>query len=273
MSQLRVLVFAPAVAAVLLLGLVPSAGATPPPDAFCVIVIEGLDDFRLVRVTVDEDTNLTQRQALWTTVDLDADGAITPEEAEAFRRGGVALWPRQEALGNRSLQLMLPDQVHPSGRPLYAATWRQVGHTFHHQNYTLPLVLTDALDLETQEVREFSFAPIENLGARILIGGSDLTGPPVRPSPPVAIEYVVVRAPAGWQITYLTGFGYDGYISRSVNAAEIDLPGFDTKRPFSIQFNRVEPASHESDGIPAPGPMALVGAIASALLLARRHSR
>jgi hypothetical protein len=228
-----------------LLALAPTALAAPaerPADAFCVILIEGLDDLRSVRVLVDEESTVEDRRRLWPEVDLDGDGNVTRAEKEAWMRGNLATYPRHEGLENRTVRLAA------DGSPaaaLHAATWRQVGHTFHKQDRHTPETVTRAEDLETQEVREYRFATPDQAQRVVLLGGqpwATTRTTTASTSPQVVIEYVVVRAPPGWLVESYAGYGYDGPVSRTVHAREVDIPAFDTKAAYTITFVRAAEA-------------------------------
>src|SRR5687768_16016417 len=87
-----------AAAALTLAVVATPAHAAPPADAFCVILIEGLDDFRSVRVLVDEETTVEERAALFPTLDRDGDGKVTRDEADYWRMQGTTTYPRFEGL-------------------------------------------------------------------------------------------------------------------------------------------------------------------------------
>src|SRR5687768_14116725 len=119
--------------ALLMVALVP-AQAAPPPDAFCVILFEGADGFAVLRVVVDLETTLEEREKLFGEVDLDADGVVTPAEQERFRQGTMRVWENSSSMGLKGLEMAAGDGVQQWGAAfLYAATWTQVGHTFHLQ--------------------------------------------------------------------------------------------------------------------------------------------
>lgn len=218
------------------------ASAAPPPDAFCVILIEGIDGFRGVRVLVDEETTMAERSQLFNATDTDGDGVLERDEADAFRRDRTVFWANQTELGLRGLELA--DEAGPVPA-LHATTWRQVGHTFHKQAHTQPESFSDPADFETQEVREVRFEPGPNATFVQVRGGRDLTQPttttssPPSTSPQVTIEYVVVRAPPGWTVQSIEGYSYDGPFTLGVGAAEVDVPAFDTKRPYVLNFQRL----------------------------------
>lgn len=261
--------------------------AAPPADAFCVILIEGVDGFRLVRVTVDEETNLTEREALFGELDLDADGRVTTVEGERFRRRSVEARSGPFTNSTHHLQLLVETgdgsggTVRSTHVALHHAVWRQVGHTFHKQDHTQPWPVEEPIDLETQEVREASFAP-GDAADRVVIDG----GEPIELPPNVAIEYVVVRAPPGWTVARVQGYTYEGWIDVAPNATEADIPSLDTKRPYTIAFERQGPAvetvtqtvaaTPAPDGgargasAPAPALAALALAAAAAVALRRR---
>ncbi|MEA3144571.1 MAG: hypothetical protein QOG31_1895 [Thermoplasmata archaeon] len=228
------------------------AAATPPAAAFCVIVIEGIDDFRIVRVAVDLTTNLTQRQALFAQLDTDKDGTVLPSEQEAFRAGTVQFWADPSRLAIRALGAEGGDLLGAwDALALHAVTWRKVGHTFHHQNYTQPTYVTQPVDLETQEIREVRFDQPRVPDTMVLRGGTDPTLPrPTQTSPSptqtATVEYVVVRAPPGWRIDRIDGATYTGRFSIAVGSPEVDVPAFDTKSPYAITFSRLPPAPSET---------------------------
>lgn len=234
------------------------AHAAPPADAFCVILVEGIDDFRIVRVTVDLETNLTQREALFEQVDTDGDGTVTPAEQETFQQGTVEVWENATRLGLRGLEMAAGDGAWQWNAPaLYATTWTQVGHTFHKQNHTQPSTVTEPADLETQEVREVRFTHQHTPMVVKVSGGTNLTDRPRSPtstglsssySQTAVIEYVVVRAAPGWLVDSVSGSGYEGEVWVPVNAPEVDLPAFDTKRPFWLDFYRQAAESPPNDG-------------------------
>jgi len=277
--------------------LLPGAAAEPPADAFCVITIQPLDDFRIVRVVVDQETNLTQREELFPVVDADGDGAIIPREKDQFRHATAQVHPDTTSLGVKDIRLdSLEAQSQPPIRALHAATWREVGHTFHQRNYTTPPIIMAPVDLETQEVREFRFAweqPAGTLDRVMLVGGNQSMPPMPRPTPTAqpVIEYVVIRAPQGWRVQEVSGSSYDGPFFQRHDAQVVDVPAFDTKLPYTILFQRAPdiPTVHTvtvtktvtkgspdpSTGNPpatSPGPApALVAALALAAASLRRR--
>lgn len=244
------------------------AQATPPADAFCVILIEGLDDFRTVRVLVDEETTIEERTALFPSVDVTGDGQITRDEGDAWRSGNTVTYSRGagvDAVEAVHLSVVEGDVTRDLG-PLYAAHWRQVGHTFHKQDHEQPWPVVEAADLETQEVRETRF-PTEEARVVYVLGGlprETATGSPTTTSGPTSsvssgtIEYVVVRAPAGWRVAHVEGYTYDGWMSQSYEGVqtEVDLPAFDTKSSYRIRFEAVEAlgTSSTTTGTPTTVP-------------------
>lgn len=296
-----------ALAALSLAVVAAPAHAAPPADAFCVILIEGLDDFRTVRVLVDEETTVEERAALFPEVDRDGDGQVTRDEADQWRFHGTTTYPRLEGLDEvRAVRASGTVDGETRGlAPLFAATWRQVGHTFHKQDHEQPWPVVEAADLETQEAREFRF-PADAATEIVLSGGlprstttsasttastsSSPTGP-TSTSNTVTIEYVVVRAPPGWRVAHVEGYTYDGMVSQSYDGvqSEVDLPAFDTKSSYQLRFEKVQSGAVTSsttsgtpttDG-PSDGgefsiPNVAVGALVMALamlavLVARRR--
>lgn len=263
--------------------LAPLAAAAPPADAFCVILIEPSPDFSVVRILVDEDTSLAEREALWPSVDRDGNGAVSPIEKEAFRWSTTASHTNQTELGLKAITLQpnAPYTLSPEQLPLYAAMWRQVGHVFHKQEYELPDQLTQPVELETQEVREFGFQLDEGRSSRFTIqGGRDLAGMGLNLSTvpryddqgrPV-IEYVVIKAPKGWIVESVTGESYNGTVSLAPGEREVDLPAFDTKKPYTVVF--VNPKLDDKLGeLEGPAPVALLTGLGllGAAALRRRH--
>lgn len=244
----------------------PLAAADPPADAFCVILIEPNSDFSLVRVVVDEDTTLAEREALWPDVDLDGNGVVSPVEQDAFRWSTTDAWPDVETLGVKAVTLEpnAPYVLSPQQKPVYAAAWRQVGHVFHKQDYELPDQLTRAVELETQEVREFGFQLEAGRSSRFTLrGGQDLAGLNLSAAPryddqgrPV-IEYVVIHAPKGWVVERVEGRSYNGTVTLEPGEREVDVPAFDTRSPYSITF--VNPKLEKELGeLEGPAPVAVL---------------
>lgn len=238
--------------------LAPMVQATPPADAFCVIVIEGLDGFAKVLVTVDLETNLTEREALFEELDSDGDGNVTPSESAVYRNDTMQGWETPRELGIKGIEAAAADGTWQwNADPQSALTWTQVGHTFHKQNHTQPATVGDPADLETQEIREFTLWHQHEPTMVHIHGGQDLMAPPPETSTgtttatsttggsstsstPVP-EYVVVRAPAGWMVVDVTGSDYEGRQTWNAGTAELDLPAFDTKAPFLIRFAKLPP--------------------------------
>lgn len=256
------------------------AAASPPADAFCVILFEPSPDFRLVRVTVDEETTVEQRAALWPDVDLDGNGVVSPVEKDGWRWSQTQAFPRGDGLGNRSLMLW-PDAPYtksPAQAPVYATTWRQVGHVFHNIDYELPGQLTRVEELETQEVREYGFDLLDGKSSRFsLIGGADpgnaSTGPRYEEQGRPVIEYVVVKAPKGWVVERIDGLTYDGPFLLMPDEREVDVPAFDTKAPYNITFlnKRLDEELGEIEG---PAPVAVLtglGLLAATAVRRRRQ--
>ncbi len=261
--------------------LAPVAGAEPPADAFCVILIEPSADFSLVRVLVDEETTLAQREELWPQVDRDGDGEVSPVEKDAFRWSTTASHANQTALGVKAITLRpnAPYTSSPEQAPVYAALWRQVGHVFHKQDYELPDHLTNPVELETQEVREFGFQLDAGRSSRFTLqGGRDVSGLNLSAAPrydeqgrPV-IEYVVIKAPKGWVVEFVQGRSYDGGVSLAPDEREVDVPAFDTKSPYTIVF--VNPKLEKELGeLEGPAPVAMMvglGLLGAAAVRRRR---
>jgi hypothetical protein len=229
--------------------------AAPPADAFCVILFEGADGFRTVRVVVDLETNLTERQALFADLDADGDGAVDLLEQESLRAASVLQWNTTGSLGIRGLSMAAGDGVSQWGATfLGAKTWTQVGHTFHKQDHTTPALITDPADLETQEVREFHFEHMRDPTIVLLSGGQDPDATPTDGPTPTSsssssntqvttVEYVVVRAGPGWLVDAVNGWSYESEVAQDVDTPELDLPAFDTKRPFHLKFQAVAPVT------------------------------
>ena len=275
----------PVLLSALALAAVPSQAA-PPPDAFCVVLIEGFDGMRLVRVTVDEETNLTQREQLFAALDTTGDGVVESRENDPFMRDTLEVGEGQFA--NRTHALMAWATTNGSSEsrfPLHHAVWRQVGHTFHKQNHTQPWPVREAADLETQQVRDAAL-DIPASAQAVTIEGGDRS----RLVPVAVVEYVVVRAPPGWVVLSADGYDYTGWTSRTFNETEVDLPAFDTKRPFAITFERRDTPPHAvtttqtvtqtvapeagpdgSRGTPALAPAVLAMALAAAAAVALRR--
>lgn len=156
-------------------------------------------------------------------------------------------------------------------RPVYATTWRQVGHVFHKQDYQVPDRITETTDLETQEVREFGFELDAGRSSRfILSGGRNLTeygnlsaAPSYTDLPKPKIEYVVVRAPKDWVVQRVEGFSYNGSFVLEPGTREVDVPAFDTKMPYDITFLNPGLEKKLGDiGTPGPESAALLAVVA-----------
>jgi hypothetical protein len=239
----------PLVVWALLVALLPPVTAEPPPDAFCVITIQPSEDFLNVRYIIDEETSMEDREALWPQVDTDGDGRVTPVEKDAFRRSQIRFHANASALGVQTIHLAVSGSYLNQQTPLYATTWREIGHAFHQRNYHTPPTITEVSDLETQGIRDFRFAfeLTGELRAVTLYGGSDPSAPPAPTTTSttttgpqtVVIEYVVIRAPVGWVVNWVAGYTYDGQFSNHYQAQVVDVPAFDTKRPYSISFYKL----------------------------------
>lgn len=262
--------------------LAPAGAAEPPADAFCVILFEPSPDFSRVRILVDEDSSLEERAALWPSVDLDRNGVISVVEKEAFRWSNTKVFPNVTDLGIKAITLRpeAPYTKSPPQKPVYATTWRQIGHVFHQRDYKLPERLTQTSELETQEVREFGFELEPGRSSRFTVfGGREPLGPNLSAAPSYTeqprsvIEYVVVRAPEGWLVQRIEGASYNGTFVLSPNQQSVDVPAFDTKRPYNITF--VNPDLEKrlgADDTPGPGALLLLLAL-GALALARGRRR
>ncbi|MBI2077325.1 MAG: hypothetical protein HYT80_02985 [Euryarchaeota archaeon] len=252
------------------------AASSPPADAFCVVLIAPSPDFSRITISVDQETSLQERADLWPSVDLDGNGVVSAVEKEAFRWAQTTLHANQSDLGPHAIVLR-PDAPYtkaPIQRPVYATTWRQVGHVFHKQAYQLPDKLTQTSELETQEIREFGFELEAGRSSRIILsGGRNVTAygnlsaaPSYTDLPKPVIEYVVIRAPEDWLVERVEGHSYNGSFVVAPGKQEIDLPGFDTERPYNISFLNPGLDKKLGDiGSPGPGVAALlVGVIAAA---------
>ncbi|MEA3191353.1 MAG: hypothetical protein QOD77_1935 [Thermoplasmata archaeon] len=267
--------------------LAPSVAAEAPPDAFCIVVIEPTDGFRQVRITVDEDLNETARQSSWADVDLNGDGRASQAEAEAFRYGTLKLWPGGLDMGNKSLFLApgAPYTTATPIRPVYATTWRHLGHGFYdepaqaHDGSTLGAEVPFA-DFETQAVREYGFHVAHDFSRMTLHGAQPNataglpTDSAVEVSKPV-IESVVVRAPAGWVVQEVVGVGYNGTFTRTGDQPTMELQGFDTSSPWQIRFFNPEADKRlghlDGPGLEAPAALAALAAAVAVTARARRR--
>lgn len=260
---------------------VPTATANPPADAFCVILIEPNADFTRLTISVDENTTLEDRAALWPSVDLDENKVISPTEKEAFRWANTNVFGRDGDVGIKAVTLLpgAPYLTSQPQKPVYTTIWRQIGHVFHHQDYVLPERLTSTAELETQEVREFGFELEPGRASRYtLSGGENLTGnlsatPTYIDQPRPVVEYVVIRAPEGWIVDRIEGRSYNGTFVLTPGTPSVDVPAFDTKSPYAIMF--VNPVFDQDLGKIAGGSgldaVAFIATLAAAVILVRRR--
>jgi hypothetical protein len=279
--------------------LLPTAlAAEPGEDPFCIVVIEPLDDFRLVRVSVDEELNATTQAEFWALADANHDNALTRAEAEAFRQGQLRIFPGEMSLGPKALLLTATPSEPRTVRAIHATSWRQVGHGYYAHQKPLEAV-TSSASLETQEIREYSFRTPADATHVLIQGGLALsdtelavyptepgavTVPPVPPPngytncTPGGVsccdengscaveEFVTVKAPPGWRIAHVQGHSYGTAVSVDVDAATYDLPAFDTKSPFTITYVK---EAGDDRGSPLAAPWPLLGVLVAALALAR----
>lgn len=257
------------------------------PAPFCIVVIEPLDDFRQVRITVDEELTEPSKDAAWRQADLNGDGIVSSQEGVAFRHATLAFWPGGEGLGNRSLALRLaaPYTDATPIKPVYAATWRHLGHGFYEEAASshTGAAKSDPVafgGFETQAVREYGFHMPNDIST-ITLRGADPTfaanlsmDSAVQVSKPV-IEYVVVRAPPGWIVRSVTGVGYNGTFHITGDGSTLEIPGFDTSSPWEVTFRNPE-LEERLAYIGSPGmelPAVFAGsAIALAALRFRRRT-
>lgn len=243
------------------LALVPMSSAHPPvvpldapqPAAFCIVVIQPLDGFRAVRITVDEELTPSRKQADFDAADADEDGSVTPEEADAFQRSTTEFWKGGLGMGNESLSLRASGETRPfytgyrEVRPVYGVTWRHLGHGFYeeavssHTGEAKDAAATFAT-FETQQVREYGFQVADDITSVTLYGADEgrLYGldSNVTVESQAVEEYVIVQAPAGWHIRSVTGQNYTGPFSKQGPAERLDIAGFDTMAPWSIAFSK-----------------------------------
>lgn len=258
-----------------------------PPEAFCIVVIEPTDSFRLVRITVDEKLKADAKQDSWDVANANGDASLSAQELEGFRQGTLQFWPGGREMGNRSVWLTpdAPYERFSSIRPVYASTWRHVGHGFYADAVSTHTGATrgDAVgfdEFETQAVREYAYHVMGQISRMTVHGGQamaenlsiDTTG---TPQPKPVIEYVVVKAPEGWRIRHIQGYGYGGLFALDFNNETVELRGFDTSAPWSIQY--VHPEADENlSAIDGPGPSGLLAVLVGMMPLAwwrrRQHS-
>lgn len=258
-----------------------------PPEAFCIVVIEPLDGFRLLRVTVDEDLKAAAKQADWQAANVNGDGTLSPQEQEGFRAGSLRFWPGGLDMGNHSVYLQpgAPYTTFTAVRPVYATTWRHVGHGYYEDRVSSHSGVeqgapVDFGQFETQAVREYGYHVSSPLSRMTLHGGANMTanlttdtvrheeGRPV-------IETVIVKAPEHWIITHIQGLGYNGTFDRIVNDASVQIRGFDTSSPWTIDF--LDPNADEEMGKVQGGPgfevaFLLIGIVPLVWLLRRRET-
>jgi hypothetical protein len=264
----------------------PPPGTEPPPEAFCVVVIQPEDGFRQVRITVDENLTARAKAEAWQAANLNGDGLVSPQEGEAFRYATLQFWPGGLGMGNRSVYLEpgAPYTTATPMRPVYAASWRHIGHGFYEDDRSphTGLSSTDSVPLaalETQAVREYGFHVGDDFSRMSVHGGDenataglgvDSQGHVSRP----VIEYVVVRAPPGWVVATVTGHTYNGTFTRHGEGDTLQVAGFDTSLPWRIDFFSPEADKRLSD-LGSPGfevwglPLALI--VAGLARLRRRR--
>ncbi len=242
--------------ALLLASFIPTATAHAPPedippDAFCIVVVKPLDGFRQVRITVDQELDNATRDASWAAANTDGNTYVSSDERLAFANETLQFFPQGRNMGNHSVVVFVAsgDGYAPSklAHPVYATTWRQVGHGFYNVGVSPHTGLSQAEpvyfpDFETQAVREYAFGVTDEAARVTLKGGyaDDAFDPPpyVPGSPVVAIEYVVIEAPPGWHISSVRGFGYDGEFTNYTSTDRLEIRGFNTKAPWTISYDR-----------------------------------
>jgi len=255
-----------------------------PPEAFCIVVIEPTDAFRLVRITVDEELKTDAKDEAWSVANANGDATLSPQEMEGFRMGTLRFWPGGNDMGNRSVWLTpdAPYERFSPVKPVYASTWRHVGHGFYEDAVSTHTGAArgEAVgfdQFETQAVREYAYHVAGQISRMTLHGGReapenlsiDTTG---TPQPKPVIEYVVIRAPEGWLIRNVQGYGYGGAFELDFNNETVELRGFDTSAPWSIEY--VHPEAEENLSYiggtpPFPGPAGgLIGVAVGLLPLA-----
>lgn len=265
---------------------VPPAGPIEePPDAFCIVVIEPLDGFRQVRITVDENLTALAKRESFGLADANGDGLVNAQEGEGFRLSTLRFWSGGLGMGNKSLYLGpgAPYTEYTPVRPVYAVTWRHPGHGYYKDPISVHTGLAKNASVgfdqfETQAVREYAFSTPDGVSRISLHGGlqadtdrlridSNITYLP-RPQP----EYVVIQAPAGWQIQTVRGFGYNGSFELTGPKPRMEIRGFDTSARWSVDF--VDPVLDKKLGYlgdPALGPMAVFGLLLAGAALAMRR--
>lgn len=274
--------------------LAPAVSAHPPerplaesqPEAFCIVVIEPLDDFRQVRITVDEDLSAPAKAAAWRQANINNDTVVSPQEAEGFRYSTIKFWPGGLELGNKSLALEpgAPYTQATPIRPVYAATWRHPGHGFYEDAVSTHTGLSKDAPVtfdqfETQAVREYGFQVTGDM-SRFNLRGADPTfagnlsvDSKVYVSRPI-VEYVIIKAPPGWVVNSATGWGYNGSFTRNENTDRMEIRGFDTSLPWTISFLNPDAEIRLHDtGSPGLGPLFLLLACLLPLAWLRRRGR
>ncbi len=258
------------------------------PDAFCIVVIEPLEGFSLVRITVDENLTAEAKAQFFAMADrypeIDGVEAVSPDEARAYTQTTMRFWNDGLGMEKESLH-MTPgsiDRTWKSIRPVYATTWRQVGHGFYDTTASEPAEPVVFEDFETQKVREYSFHVMGALSEVTLYGANPNATAKLGPVPDpqyeevhYTIEYVVIRAPPGWRIAQVTGVTYTGPFVRTPNSERIDIAGFDTSQPWTIRFvNPDADTNGGAAGSPGPGMVWLAAVVlVVALVNVRRKIR
>lgn len=224
----------------LLLGAPMALGQAAPAD-LCIITITPSQDFATILVRADLQLTDADKSNLSDAVDVNRDGTITSSEVRRYETESYVMIDSFDALGQKKLVL---DWETPERTTLSKELKNVDGPAAARTDWGMT------------EVRVYRFGG-SLLDSHHLEGGLYA----YEPGQP-AVEFVTIRAPVNWIVSRVNDTAYD--------ARQVDLPKFDTRSHYSVDFQWVEP---DVQGRPreAPGPgLVLIGLILAGVVLRRR---
>jgi len=224
-------------------------------------------------------------EADFAAADQDQDGVLSPQEQDAWRLASLQFWPAGQGMGNRSLALEFaaPYEKFNPVRPVYAVTWRHVGHGLYEDPVSPHTGVArgdpvNRTQFETQAVREYAYQVTNESFSRVTLrGGTNVTALPIdavgTPLPRPIVETVLVKAPAGWHVRQVKGYGYNATpFTRQADDAQVEIRGFDTSAPWEVEYVNPSLDAKLGDlGGPSVGPIVLALAVLATAWVVRRR--
>lgn len=261
----------------LFVGGTASAQDTASTDPFCVVVLRPDADFARIEYVIDEEPTAEQRRSTFAFIDVDGDGALSAAEMARYERMTTQSFDNATHLGPLAITLQAgaPYLNARTQHPVVATSWNRVGQTGYGSVPIDPATATRET-LQTQEMREYWFLGETGRASTFTLRGGAQENTSVTPDyedlPRPVIEFVVVEAPKGWRVARVEGHSYNGSFVLEPDRRVVEVPAFDLQRPYEIRFLNPELDKElgKIDGVPGPGFLLVAGALAAAVLVARR---